>query len=174
MTFTDEMITEDAKRWEKRDILAELGYCSRYMRDRLYITENDLRFYAYLMRRAKAEIEELRAAKENRRRLEVHNIGNVDIPEGVTWTQFQQIMEGVVDALEHTEKGESWPYVKQSDAVGMRVTVKWRDAEDGKSHLAEGEFIRDDVEEPFQAIIRLDNGSTISGTNYRKDLDSYD
>ena len=110
MTFTDEMITEDAKRWEKRDILVELGYCSRYMRDRKYITENDLRFYAYLMRRAKAEIEELRAAKENRRRLEVHNIGNVDIPEGVTWTQFQQIMEGVVDALEHTEKGESWPY----------------------------------------------------------------
>ena len=42
--------------------------------------------------------------------LEVHNIGNVDIPEGVTWEQFQAVMENVVDALEHTDRGESWPY----------------------------------------------------------------
>lgn len=51
-------------------------------------------------------------AQEQRRRLEVHNIGNVDIPEGVSWEQFQAVMTGVVAALEHTEKGESWPYDK--------------------------------------------------------------
>lgn len=49
-------------------------------------------------------------AQEARHRLEVHNIGNVDIPEGVTWEQFQAVMENVVDALEHTDRGESWPY----------------------------------------------------------------
>ena len=49
-------------------------------------------------------------AQESRHRLEVHNIGNVDIPEGVTWEQFQAVMENVVDALEHTDRGESWPY----------------------------------------------------------------
>ena len=49
-------------------------------------------------------------AQEQRHRLEVHNIGNVDIPEGVTWEQFQAVMSGVVKALEHTDRGESWPY----------------------------------------------------------------
>ena len=49
-------------------------------------------------------------AQEARHRLEVHNIGNVDIPEGVSWEQFHAVMENVVDALEHTDRGESWPY----------------------------------------------------------------
>lgn len=57
-------------------------------------------------------------AQEARHRLEVHNIGNVDIPECVTWEQFQAVMDGVVAALEHTDKGESWPY----DEDGA---VKW-------------------------------------------------
>lgn len=56
-------------------------------------------------------------AQEARHRLEVHNIGNVDIPEGVTWEQFQAVMSNVVDALEHTDRGESWPY---EDAERMR------------------------------------------------------
>lgn len=43
-------------------------------------------------------------------RLQVHNIGNVDIPDGVTKEQFSAVMNNVVDALEHTDKGESWPY----------------------------------------------------------------
>ena len=50
--------------------------------------------------------------QEQRHRLEVHNIGNVDVPEGVTWEQFQAVMSGVVKALEHTDRGESWPYDK--------------------------------------------------------------
>ena len=45
-----------------------------------------------------------------RQRLQVHNIGNVDIPEGVSAEVFYAIMNGVVEALEHTERGESWPY----------------------------------------------------------------
>ena len=49
-------------------------------------------------------------AQENRKRLEVHNIGNVDIPDGVTMEQFYAVMSNVVEALEHTDKGESWPY----------------------------------------------------------------
>lgn len=49
-------------------------------------------------------------AQEARHRLEVHNIGNVDIPEGVTEEQFHAVMNNVVEALEHTDRGESWPY----------------------------------------------------------------
>ena len=57
--------------------------------------------------------EEEAAEKWNRRydeRLRVHNIGNVDIPEGVSEEQFYAVMQGVVAALEHAEKGEAWPY----------------------------------------------------------------
>lgn len=43
-------------------------------------------------------------------RLMVHNVGNVDIPEGVTLDQFYAVMDNVCAAIEHTEKGESYPY----------------------------------------------------------------
>ena len=43
-------------------------------------------------------------------RLMVHNVGNVDIPEGVTLDQFCAVMDNVCAAIEHTEKGESYPY----------------------------------------------------------------
>lgn len=49
-------------------------------------------------------------AQEQRHRLEVHNIGNVDKPDGVTKEQFQAVMNNVVEALERTDRGESWPY----------------------------------------------------------------
>lgn len=52
MRFTEEMIAEDEKRWHARDVVTELGYCSTYMRDRKDITNLDIRFYAYIMRRA--------------------------------------------------------------------------------------------------------------------------
>lgn len=55
---------------------------------------------------------ELLKEQEQRRRLEVHNIGNVDIPDGVTMEQFHAIMDNVVQALEHADKGESWPYAE--------------------------------------------------------------
>lgn len=58
----------------------------------------------------KRDIIALLKAQELRHRLEVHNIGNVDVPEGVTWEQFQAVMSGVVKALECTDRGESWPY----------------------------------------------------------------
>lgn len=49
-------------------------------------------------------------AQEQRHRLEVHNIGNVDMPECVSEEQFYAVMNNVIAALEHTDKGESWPY----------------------------------------------------------------
>ena len=64
MRITDEMIAEDEKRWHARDIVTELGYCSAYMRDRKYITNLDIRFYAYLMRKAR-EMLEAQKPKEN-------------------------------------------------------------------------------------------------------------
>ena len=51
-----------------------------------------------------------RVPDEAYHRLQVHNIGNVDIPEGVTEEQFHAVMNNVVEALEHTDRGESWPY----------------------------------------------------------------
>ena len=65
--------------------------------------------YLYRVEAIECAIEMLKA-QEARHRLEVHNIGNVDIPEGVTWEQFNAVMENVVAALEHTDRGESWPY----------------------------------------------------------------
>lgn len=52
MRITKEMIAEDEQRWHARDVVTELGYCSTYMRDRKDITNLDIRFYAYIMRRA--------------------------------------------------------------------------------------------------------------------------
>lgn len=59
MRFTDEMKAEDEKRWHARDIQTELRYCSEYMRDRRDMTNLDIRFYAYLMRRAAEMLSEL-------------------------------------------------------------------------------------------------------------------
>jgi len=53
MRITDEMIAEDEKRWHARDVVMELDYCSTYMRDRKDITNLDIRFYAYIMRKAR-------------------------------------------------------------------------------------------------------------------------
>lgn len=52
MKFTEEMIAEDEKRWGARDVVTELGYCGKYMRDRKDMTNLDIRFYAYIMRKA--------------------------------------------------------------------------------------------------------------------------
>ena len=60
-----------------------------------------------------ADALELLKAQEQRKRLEVHNIGNVDIPEGVTEEQFHAVMNNVVKTLEHTDRGESWPYEEE-------------------------------------------------------------
>ena len=52
MRFTEEMIAEDERRWHARDVITELGYCGKYMVDRRKIRNDDIRFYAYLMRQA--------------------------------------------------------------------------------------------------------------------------
>lgn len=52
MRFTEEMLAEDEKRWHARDVVTELGYCGNHMRDRKDMTNLDIRFYAYIMRKA--------------------------------------------------------------------------------------------------------------------------
>lgn len=52
MTFTEEMLAEDEKCWHARNVVAELGYCGNYMRNRKNMTNLDIRFYAYIMRKA--------------------------------------------------------------------------------------------------------------------------
>ena len=52
MRLTEEMIAEDEKRWHDRNIVAELGYCGRNIIHRNNITNDDIRFYAYIMRKA--------------------------------------------------------------------------------------------------------------------------
>ena len=56
-------------------------------------------------------------AYKQRKALEVHNISNVDIPYGVTEAQFHAVMYNVVTALEHTDRGESWPYDDERGGV---------------------------------------------------------
>lgn len=52
MKITEDMISEDEKRWHARDIITELGYCGNFMRDRKDMRNIDIRFYAYIMRKA--------------------------------------------------------------------------------------------------------------------------
>lgn len=52
MKITPEMMAEDERRWGTRDVITELGYCGNCMRDRKNMTNLDIRFYAYLMRKA--------------------------------------------------------------------------------------------------------------------------
>lgn len=52
MKITPEMIAEDELRWHARDVITELGYCGNGMRDRKNMTNLDIRFYAYIMRKA--------------------------------------------------------------------------------------------------------------------------
>lgn len=52
MMFTEKMLEEDEKRWGNRNVLTELRYCGSHMRDRKNMTHLDIRFYAYIMRKA--------------------------------------------------------------------------------------------------------------------------
>lgn len=63
MMITEEMMTEDEKHWHARNIIAELGYCGKYIRHRKNITNDDLRFYAYIMRKACTLLKEQEAVK---------------------------------------------------------------------------------------------------------------
>ena len=63
-----------------------------------------------LLRAAHELIVDQTGQEATRQRLQVHNIGNVDIPDGVSEEDFHKVMNNVVEALEHTERGESWPY----------------------------------------------------------------
>ena len=58
MMITEEMIAEDEKRWNDRNIVAELGYCGKNILHRKNITNDDIRFYAYIMRQAHALLKE--------------------------------------------------------------------------------------------------------------------
>lgn len=58
MMITEEMIAEDEKRWYASNIIAELGYCGNNIRHRKTITNDDIRFYAYIMRKAWAMLKE--------------------------------------------------------------------------------------------------------------------
>lgn len=61
MNFTEEMLAEDEKRWHARDVVTELGYCGNYMRDHKDMKNIDIRFYAYIMRKAYAMLKEQEA-----------------------------------------------------------------------------------------------------------------
>lgn len=84
MRITKEMIAEDEQRWHARDVVTELGYCSTYMRDRKDITNLDIRFYAYIMRKAG---EMLEAQK----------------PRTPHYTILRYIVEGNEVSVEHPE-----------------------------------------------------------------------
>ncbi len=59
MILTEEQINADNKRWEERDIKQELYYLSNAVPNRVSITNDDLRFYAYIARKALGMIEHL-------------------------------------------------------------------------------------------------------------------
>lgn len=56
MRLSDELIEQDNDRWAHVNLLAELEYCGRNIKHRKNITNDDLRFYATLMRYAKIQL----------------------------------------------------------------------------------------------------------------------
>lgn len=52
MRLTDEMIQEDDKRFKRQNLLAEFNYCGKEVPKRKSITNDDIRFYAWLCRSA--------------------------------------------------------------------------------------------------------------------------
>ena len=50
MRLTDEMIQEDNKRFKRQNLLAEFNYCGKEVPKRKSITNDDIRFYAWLCR----------------------------------------------------------------------------------------------------------------------------
>ena len=58
MKITEPMRQYDDVRWASRDVKMELKYCGSYMKDRINIRNDDLRFYAWLYRAALRMIEE--------------------------------------------------------------------------------------------------------------------
>lgn len=52
MRLTEEQLLEDDERWHARNVIHELEYCSRYIKDRRDITNLDLHFYMWLFRNA--------------------------------------------------------------------------------------------------------------------------
>ena len=84
LKFTPEMIAEDEKRWHERDIVNELRYCSNYMPDRNNMRNLDIRFYAYIMRKA----------------LELLKLQE---PRKPHYTTLQYLVNGVKVSVQHPE-----------------------------------------------------------------------
>ena len=58
MRLTGEMIQEDDKRFKRKNLLAEFNYCGKEVPKRNSITNDDIRFYAWLCRSAYALLKE--------------------------------------------------------------------------------------------------------------------
>jgi len=65
MRLTDEMIKEDDKRFVRQDMLNEFKYCGKEVPLRKSITNDDIRFYAWLCRSAYALLKEQEAVVPN-------------------------------------------------------------------------------------------------------------
>lgn len=61
MRLTDEMIQEDDKRFKRQNLLAEFNYCGKEVPKRKSITNDDIRFYAWLCRSAYTLLKEQEA-----------------------------------------------------------------------------------------------------------------
>lgn len=57
MRLTDDMIEQDNKRFHHYNVKAELKYCGKEIKHRKSITNDDIRFYAWLCREADKIIE---------------------------------------------------------------------------------------------------------------------
>lgn len=64
MRLTDEMIQEDDKRFKRQNLLAEFNYCGKEVPKRNSITNDDIRFYAWLCRSAYALLKEQEALEK--------------------------------------------------------------------------------------------------------------
>ena len=88
MRLTDEMIQEDDKRFKRQNLLAEFNYCGKEVPKRKSITNDDIRFYAWLCRSAYALLKEQEALEKRNEPVKVRHLHNakVTMHEEVTFT----------------------------------------------------------------------------------------
>lgn len=66
MKFTEADKEKAENWWGRRNLVKELEYCGEYIKDRRDITNVDLQFYAYIMRKAAVRLRKEGVGNEER------------------------------------------------------------------------------------------------------------
>lgn len=124
MRLSDEIVALDDERYKDRNVLAELKYCGREIKHRKTVTNDDLRFMAWLCRSA-ADLKVTNEGEknENKRRKDYNKMNEVNIVT-VRW------FDGYLEEFEATEVrfGSDLLWLRLKDGKNRHIplrSVRW-------------------------------------------------